>query len=130
MAKVQIDEELLREAMDAVDRAAADEWDRTGTSPVYQLYDAVGFKLHIALGGCGMTITSEPEPAPEELTEDERDALDDVVADYAFYMRQSCGDNLQPGMPMAAEGRAIKLAESALRKILGDEFGAQTKKEP
>ncbi len=59
--KIYIDEELLREAMDAVDRAAADEWDRNGTSPVYQLYDAVGFKLHIALGGCGMTITSEPE---------------------------------------------------------------------
>lgn len=68
------------------------------------------------------------EPASEELTEDEQDALDDVVADYAFYMRQSCGDNLQPGMPMAAEGRAIKLAESALRKILGDKFGAQAKK--
>jgi hypothetical protein len=130
MAKILIDEDLAREAMRALDDAAAAEWDANGDSEVYSRYDTIGFKLHIALGGCGMTITSEPEPEhePEELTEDERDALDDVVADYAFYMRQSCGDNLQPGMPMAAEGRAIKLAESALRKILGDEFGAQAKK--
>lgn len=130
MAKVQIDEELLREAMDAVDRAAADEWDRNGTSPVYQLYDAVGFKLHIALGGCGMTITSEPEPehATEGLTEDERDALADVVADYAYYMRYSYRDSLKPSGAMAREGEAIRLSEQAVRKILGDEFGVQAKK--
>ena len=66
----------------------------------------------------------------EDLAREAMRALDDVVADYAFYMRQSCGDSLQPGMPMAAEGRAIKLAESALRKILGDDFGARSKKEP
>jgi hypothetical protein len=127
MAKVQIDEELLREAMDAVDRAAADEWDRNGTSPVYQLYDAVGFKLHIALGGCGMTITSEPET--EELTEDEREALADVVADYAYYMRYSSfRDSLKSGWAFADVGRRSRLAEQAVRKILGDKFGAQAKK--
>jgi len=119
MSKILIDEDLLREAMDAVDRAAADEWDRNGTSPVYQLYDAVGFKLHIALGGCGMTITSEPEPdhEPEELTEDERDALREVVADYAYYMRNSFADSLEPGACMASDGENIRLAEQAIRKM-------------
>jgi hypothetical protein len=66
MANILIDEDLAREAMRALDDAAAAEWDANGDSDVYQLYDTVGFKLHIALGGCGMTITSEPEPIEED----------------------------------------------------------------
>jgi hypothetical protein len=126
MAKILIDENLLREAMRALDDAAAAEWDANGASEVYERYDTLGFKLHIALGGCGMTITSEPEPG--ELTDDEREALAEVVADYAYYMRYSYRDSLKPGGAMAREGEAIRLSEQAVRKILGDEFGAQAKK--
>ena len=126
MAKILIDEDLAREAMRALDDAAAAEWETNGASEVYERYDTLGFKLHIALGGCGMTITSEPEP--EELTEDEREALREVVADYAYYMRYSYRDSLKPGRAMDREGENIRLAEQAVRKILGDKFGAQAKK--
>jgi hypothetical protein len=129
MAKILIDEDLAREAMRALDDAAAAEWDANGDSEVYSRYDTLGFKLHIALGGCGMTITSEPEP--EELAEDERDALADVVADYAYYMRYSFfRDSLKMGWTFADVDRRSRLAEQAVRKILGDDFGARSKKEP
>lgn len=129
MAKILIDEDLAREAMRALDDAAAAEWDANGASEVYDRYDTLGFKLHIALGGCGMTITSEPEP--EELTEDEREALREVVADYAYYMRYSSfRDSLKSGWVFADVDRRSRLAEQAIRKLLGDDFGAQTKKEP
>jgi hypothetical protein len=79
--------------------------------------------------GCGMTITSEPEPehATEGLTEDEREALREVVRDYAYYVRNAgVGLILEPDVMR----NRVELAEQAVRKILGDEFGAQTKKEP
>jgi hypothetical protein len=129
MAKISIDEDLAREAMRALDDAAAAEWDANGASEVYDRYDTLGFKLHIALGGCGMTITSEPEPEPatEELTEDEREALREVVRDYAYYVRNAgVGLILEPDVMR----NRVELAEQAVRKVLGDEFGAQTKKEP
>jgi hypothetical protein len=125
MAKVQIDEELLREAMRALDDAAAAEWDANGSSDVYERYDTLGFKLHIALGGCGMTITSEPEP--EELTEDEREALREVVRDYAYYVREARGGLILE--PDVMRNR-VELAEQAIRKLLGDDFGARDKKAP
>jgi hypothetical protein len=109
MAKVLIDEELIADASSELADAAFYDTVNAGK------FDRLARELH-------------RQQMAGRLTEDEWDALDDVVADYAFYMRQSCGDNLQPGMPMAAEGRAIKLAESALRKILGDKFGAKAKK--
>lgn len=49
--KILIDEDLAREAMRALDDAAAAEWDANGASEVYDRYDTLGFKLHIALGG-------------------------------------------------------------------------------
>lgn len=130
MAKVQIDEELLREAMRALDDAAAAEWDANGASEVYDRYDTLGFKLHIALGGCGMTITSEPEPEPEpeELTEGEREALREVVEDYAYYVRHEGGGLFDSGWAFADVGSRIRLAEQAARKILGVKFGARAKK--
>ena len=65
---------------------------------------------------------------PEELTEDERDALSDIVIEYEMDMLERYGDHLKPGMAMSREGKAIALAKSAIRKILGNDFGAQTKK--
>jgi hypothetical protein len=125
MAKVQIDEELLREAMRALDFAAGKEYGANGESEDYALFDTVGFKLHIALGGCGMRITSEPEH--EELAEDEREALAEVVRDYAYYVREAgVGLILEPDVMR----NRVELAEQAVRKILGDEFGARSKKEP
>jgi len=51
------------------------------------------------------------------LTEDEREALYDVVKDYEWCMVESYGDHLKPGMAMSAEGKAIALAKAALSKL-------------
>lgn len=111
MAKVLIDEELIADASSELADAAFYDTVNAGK------FDRLARELH-------------RQQLVGRLTDDEREALRVVVADYAYYMRYQFGKHLDAGRSMEAEGENIRLAESAIRKILGDDLGARSKKEP